>query len=296
MIWLTGAQGMLGSEVAAVLEQNGFPYIATDLEYDLADRERLRDFGSTALPLDTENWIINCAAYTNVDLAETEEDLAFKANASGVKNLSHIATEREAGLVHISTDYVFDGTADIPYDTQVPVSPINVYGVTKAQGESFIREFVDRHIIIRTAWLYGRHGKNFVSTMLRLMAERDSVRVVDDQIGAPTSASDLARAICKILGKLMESKRDNLYGTYHFTNSGSTTWYDVAREIQNRAARLGLISGECIIQPVSTEDYPTAAKRPQYSILDGSTTSKAFGISRRRWQDALQDFLEQGDQ
>ena len=217
--------------------------------------------------------IINCAAYTAVDRAESDIDLAKKINTDGPKNLA----QSGAKLIHISTDYVFDGTGHIPYTPDDETNPTSVYGKTKRDGELAVIENSECYIIIRTAWLYSVYGNNFVKTMRRLGAERNEINVVSDQIGTPTYASDLAAAIVKIIPQMT---RENS-GIYHFTNMGVCSWYDFAIEIME------LSDITCMVNPIKTSQYPTPATRPSYSVLDKSKITETFGIKIPHWRDGL---------
>jgi dTDP-4-dehydrorhamnose reductase len=282
MIWLVGNRGMLGTEVHRRFQTNRLEHVATDLEVDIADPKALRRFsGPLAL-----SWIVNCSAYTAVDRAEDEPDLAFRINAEGVRNLALLTREKGARLLHISTDYVFDGKKKGPYaETDTP-NPLGVYGRSKLQGEIDIRENIDRHVILRTAWLYGPSGNNFVRTMLRLFQERDEVRVVADQWGSPTLAGDLADAIVKIIaGEAIQ------YGTFHFTNGGRTNWFEFASLILELAGKSHLLDRDVQIIPISTDQYPTRAVRPANGYLAKEKIKAAFNIQIRPWQDALAEFI-----
>ncbi|MHB8111788.1 MAG: dTDP-4-dehydrorhamnose reductase [Syntrophorhabdaceae bacterium] len=282
MIWLIGNKGMLGREVEALLKKKELSYVATDQEIDITNLDELRIF-SADKPI---SWIINCAAYTAVDKAEDETDLAFKINADGPCNIAEIAKIKGAKLIHISTDYVFDGTKTGAYlETDLP-NPLGVYGKSKYQGEVYITETLNEYFVIRTSWLYGKQGNNFVYTMLRLFAERDEVRVVCDQCGSPTYAPDLAVVILEIV-----SLNSNAYGVYHFTNAGKISWHDFACEIYRMAQEKKLLAKEVFIQRIVTEDYPTKAQRPQNSYLSKDKILKTFSISPRNWEAALNEFM-----
>lgn len=282
MIWLVGHRGMLGTEVHARLRTRGLEHVATDLDVDIADRPSLKAF-SDPLAL---SWIVNCSAYTAVDRAEDEPELAFRINAEGVRNLACVAHEKGARLLHISTDYVFDGRKEGAYLETDPPNPSGVYGRSKLQGEIHIRENIDRHVILRTAWLYGPAGANFVRTMLRLFQERDEVRVVSDQWGSPTLAGDLADTILRIV--TLETVP---YGTFHFTNEGRTNWFEFASLIRDLAVKHRLIDRKVRLVPIRTEDYPTKASRPANSYLSKEKIKAALGISIRSWQEALEEFM-----
>ena len=286
MIWLIGNKGMLGYDIERLLREQGFAYCASDREIDITDYKALEKFGKDK----KIRWVINCAGYTKVDKAEEEIDEAFRINKDGVRNIALFSAKRQIRLIHISTDYVFDGLQKAPfiYGGDDKTNPINVYGKSKLAGEQEIKEVLEKYFIIRTAWLYGLQGNNFVYTMLRLFKERDLVKVVEDQWGSPTYTVDLAGAILKII-------KDNSvsYGLYHFTNEGVANWYEFALTIYGKAKRLELIKGnkKVVIEPIKTEDYPTTAKRPRYSVLSKEKIKKEFNLKIRDWDEALEDFL-----
>ena len=282
MIWLVGNRGMLGAEVQSRLQALDLKHAATDLDVDIADPRALQAFAG-GLNL---SWIVNCSAYTAVDRAEDEPEQAFRINAEGVRNLTLAARRTGARLLHISTDYVFDGRKEGPYlETDAP-NPPGVYGRSKLEGERHIREALESHVIVRTAWLYAPGGNNFVRTMLRLFRERDEVRVVADQWGNPTLAGDLADAILSMVGRETVP-----YGTFHFTNEGRTNWFEFAREIHDQALRQGLLEKAVRIVPIRTDQYPTRATRPFNSCLSKEKIKSAFGILVRPWQSALADCI-----
>jgi len=287
MIWLIGNKGMLGSDVEKLLKVRSLTYWASDREVDIIDYKALEKFGKDK----KIKWIINCSGYTKVDKAEEEIDEVLRINQDGVRNIALFSANRQIRLIHISTDYVFDGrqkAGAVAYEEDDKTSPINIYGKSKLAGEEEIKNILEEYFIIRTAWLYGVQGNNFVYTMLRLFKEKDLVKVVDDQWGSPTYSVDLAGAILKII-------EDNFinYGIYHFTNEGVTNWYEFARTIYKKAKRLGLIEGnkKIEIQPIKTGDYPTAARRPRYSVLSKDKIKKEFNLKLRNWDEALEDFL-----
>jgi dTDP-4-dehydrorhamnose reductase len=282
MIWLVGNRGMLGTEVHRRLQAQKLEHVATDLDVDIADRQALSEFsGPLAL-----TWIVNCSAYTAVDRAEDEPEQAFRINAEGVRNLARVAHQKKSRLLHISTDYVFDGRKEGTYlETDTP-NPLGIYGRSKLQGELYIRENIDSHVILRTAWLYGPDGNNFVRTMLRLFQERDEVRVVADQWGSPTLAGDLADAILQII------TLDTLqYGTFHFTNEGRTNWFEFASLILELAGKHHLLDREVRLLPIKTEQYPTKALRPANSNLSKEKIKEVFKIPVRPWQEALESLM-----
>ena len=286
MIWLIGNKGMLGSEVEELLKENNFSYVASDQETDITDYLVLKRFVKNK----KIEWIINCAAYTAVDKAEKEIEKAYGINRDGVKNIAKIASENKSKLIHISTDYVFDGKKDKQYaysEEDIP-NPMGIYGKSKLAGEDEIKKLLNNYFIIRTAWLYGVNGSNFVYTMLRLFKEKKLVKVVDDQWGSPTYAIDLAEFILEII-KINGAD----YGIYHFTNEGVTNWYQFAKAIYDKAKKIGIInSGRNIeIKPIKTAEYQTAVVRPMNSILSKKKIKETFNINIRKWDEALDDFL-----
>ena len=286
MIWLIGNKGMLGYEVEELLNKNNLPYTASDQEIDITDFSILVQY----IKNKKIDWIVNCAAYTAVDKAEEEIEKAYCINRDGVKNIARIALDKQAKLIHISTDYVFDGKKDkqSTYTEENQANPMGIYGKSKLAGEKEIINLLDKYFIIRTAWLYGVNGHNFVYTMLRLFREREVITVVDDQWGSPTYAADLAEVILKII----ETGSDK-FGIYHFTNEGVINWYQFAREIYDKAKEIGIVNGSrnVEIKPIKTEEYPTAAIRPQYSVLSKDKVKKEFNLKIRNWHKALEDFL-----
>jgi len=289
MIWLIGNKGMLGYEVERLLKENNLSYVASDREIDITDYRELEGFSKNQSK--KIEWIINCAGYTQVDKVEEERELAFKINRDGVGNIARIVLEGRAKLIHISTDYVFSGEKEgfLGYTEDDEPNPINLYGESKLAGEQEIIGVLKEYFIIRTAWLYGGvKDNNFVYTILRLCKEREEIKVIDDQFGSPTYTLDLAEVILKII-------KDNSsgYGIYHFTNEGVTNWYEFARAIYDKAKRLGLLSSsrKVEINPIKTEEYPTAAVRPKYSVLSKDKIKKEFNLKIRNWDEALEDFL-----
>jgi dTDP-4-dehydrorhamnose reductase len=287
MIWLIGNKGMLGNEVEKLLKERGLTYWASDKEIDITDYKVLEKFGKDK----KIKWVINCAGYTKVDKAEEEAEQVFRINKDGVRNIALFSAKRQIRLIHISTDYVFDGRQEgsaFACREDDKTNPINIYGKSKLAGEEEIENILEKYFIVRTAWLYGLKGNNFVYTMLRLFKERDLVKVVGDQWGSPTYTVDLAGAILKIIEDNSAS-----YGIYHFTNEGVANWYEFALTIYKKAKRLGLIKGnkKVVIKSIRTEDYPTAAKRPRYSVLSKEKIKREFNLKIRNWDKALEDFL-----
>jgi dTDP-4-dehydrorhamnose reductase len=282
MIWLIGNKGMLGSDVEKLLKESNQEFIATDIEVDITDFETLKGYVGDR----NVNWIINCAAYTAVDRAEDEPKKAYGINAEGPLNIAKIAQSKGAKLIHISTDYVFDGKKDGPYTEEDAPSPIGVYGKSKLEGENNIQSILENYFIIRTAWLYGKNGNNFVYTMLRLFNEQELVKVVADQWGSPTYSKDLAEVIRYIIGN-----DNDLYGIYHYTNEGRTTWYEFAKEIYEKARMNELVKQNLSIVPITTSDYPTKAVRPKNSSMSKEKVKSAFRIDVRDWKIALEEFI-----
>lgn len=284
MIWLVGDRGMLGRELGALLESEGLPFTGTDREVDITDRAAVRAFARRLRP--PPRWIVNCAAYTAVDRAEDEPLAAFRLNAGGPRRLAEAAGRLGARLLQLSTDYVFDGTREGSYAEDDPPAPLGVYGRSKLAGERAVAQACGRHVIVRTAWLYGLHGASFVSTMLRLFGEREEVRVVADQWGSPTSARDLAGALLAFLSR--EPERG---GVYHFTNGGCTSWYGFAREIHDRARERGLIGRDVHLVPIPAREYPARARRPRNSCLSAGKIREVLGFEARGWREALAGHL-----
>jgi dTDP-4-dehydrorhamnose reductase len=282
MIWLVGNKGMLGSEVAAALTEAGFEFVGSDRDVDILDPAAIAAFAAGK----GVAWIVNCAAYTAVDRAEDEAELATRLNADGPENLARLAAAIGARILHISTDYVFDGSSERPYVEDDSVAPIGAYGRGKAEGEARVRSACVEHVILRTAWLYGKGGGNFVSTMLKLMGSKDRVGVVADQRGTPTYAADLARAIAAIVG----SKAPR-FGTFHYSNLGETTWYGFALEIKRLGIEYGILTKDCPIDALTTEEYPTKARRPLRSLLSKEKIRKAYNLEIPDWRESLALYL-----
>ena len=287
MIWLIGSKGMLASEIAVQLNQHNIQWIGSDREVDITDRTSVEAFAQRNFVPDSLQWIINCAAYTAVDKAEDEPTIAQKLNADALINICTAAKKYGARLIHFSTDYVFDGTSSVPYIETDSANPQSVYGCTKLQGEQNIVGLLPEHYIIRTAWLYGRNGANFVSTMLRLMNEKDSLKVVNDQRGSPTYAVDLAKAVLRII------QFDNhRYGVYHYSNEGNITWYDFACEIYRQGKRMGLIKKDCSVEPCTSSEFPQKAHRPSFSLLNKQKIKETFSLSIPQWNESLSSYLK----
>jgi dTDP-4-dehydrorhamnose reductase len=285
---ITGGEGQLGTELIAQSGAHGAEILAPTLaQMDLTDPARVDAFWDGFRP----EALINAAAYTAVDRAEAEPDLAFAVNATAPAFLASRCRREGIPLIHISTDYVFDGTKGSPYLEEDPISPLGVYGRSKAEGESAVRRALDRHLIIRTSWLFSAHGANFVKTVMRLAAERDDLRIVDDQFGSPTSAADLAGALLSIADRLGAGV-ELPWGTYHYCGSGVTSWCGLARCVLETLVAQGRMSS-FRLTPITTAQYPTAARRPAYSALDCGRIEATFGIIRLPWQQAAQDCVLQ---
>jgi len=278
-ILVTGGNGQLGKELRE------FSSLHTGLDFVFLSREELpieqfelvRNYFNTLKPA----YCINCAAYTAVDKAESEKELAFQTNGEAVGVLAAVCKEHDTKFIHISTDYVFNGEASYPYTENFPTDPINVYGASKLEGEKEAIELNPDSIIIRTSWVYSSSGKNFVNTMIRLMSEKDQVKVIKDQLGSPTNAADLAETIFNIIGYCHSQIYNWEPGIYNFTNEGIISWYDFAKAIKQ------ITNSPCDVKPISTKEYPTPAKRPAYSVLDKSKIQKTFGIKLKKWKDSL---------
>ncbi|MCK5507894.1 MAG: dTDP-4-dehydrorhamnose reductase [Desulfobacterales bacterium] len=287
-ILVTGSNGQLGSEL--LIQGNNLDYeiLPADLpDLDITDKTQVKQRLEKSRP----SFVVNAAAYTNVDKAETEQNLAFAVNRDGPANLAEICAEFEIPLIHISTDFVFDGKKNYPYMESDSVSPLSIYGESKVQGEFEIRSRLKKHIILRTAWLYGVHGQNFVKTMLRLGREKEVISVVADQFGSPTSAADLTATILDIISGIQNSP-DITWGTYHYCGEGITTWHWFAEEILKLAKHYIPIKTKKV-KPISTDEYPTKATRPGFTALDCGLIKKNFGISSKPWQDSLAIVIRQ---
>jgi len=286
-ILVTGANGQLGSELKRIYNNKSRTFEKpvniefTDIEtLDLSNTIFLKKF----LDDHSFDYIINCAAYTNVDLAETEKEKAFEINANCVKSIADSIKGKNTKLIHISTDYVFDGESFIPYTEDMPSNPQSVYGNTKLEGEKYALEHTDS-LVIRTSWLYSSYGKNFAKTIYKLCKEREELNVVFDQIGTPTYAADLANAILQIVNQSIKENRF-ITGVYHYSNEGVCSWFDFAQAIADKAY------SKCKINPIISEEYPTPTKRPFYSVLNKSKIKSVYQISIPHWQKSLNDFFE----
>jgi dTDP-4-dehydrorhamnose reductase len=284
LILVTGGSGQVGSGIVQANRGRFTLVTPSRAELDLADPPSITGM------IDSNEWsaIINCAAYTAVDKAESEHGVAFSINAEAPAAIAKAAAARAIPVLHVSTDYVFDGTKSAPYVEDDPVAPLGVYGASKEAGERAVRETHPQHIILRTAWVVSPWGNNFVKTMLRVGAERDKLSVVDDQIGCPTSANDIAETLLTLTESLLSDKSAPA-GTYHFVNAGQASWHELATEVFRVAARHGRVAPK--VDAIPTSAYPTPAKRPANSRLSTEKLARDFGIKARPWHDAVGDVL-----
>lgn len=279
-ILVTGANGQLGNEMRRISAGSRDHYIFTDVtELDITDASAVSDM----VKGNDVEVIVNCAAYTNVDKAEDDEATADLLNNVAVRNLAEAAAAADALLIHVSTDYVFSGNGCIPYTEDSPVEPLGAYGRTKLAGEKSLAASGCRYMIFRTAWLYSPFGKNFVKTMRKLTAEKDTLNVVFDQVGTPTYAGDLAALICKVISERMTDRQ----GIYHFSDEGVCSWYDFAVEI------CSLSGNVCDIRPCHSDEFPSRVKRPHFSVLDKTLVKNTFGIGIPYWKDSLKKCIDE---
>lgn len=278
-ILITGANGQLGSDIRDIASAYDHTFHFTDVaELDITNGDAVKSF----LESNNIHCIINSAAYTAVDKAESEPEAARLINATAVGNMAAMALQSGVFMVHVSTDYVFDGNGSRPYLESDRVNPCSVYGHTKLAGEQAMIATGVHGIIVRTSWLYSSHGNNFVKTMMRIAREKGVLRVISDQVGTPTYSRDLARTILEILPEAIKIKGTEIF---HYSNTGKTNWYEFAVAITTIA---GI---ECSVTPITTAEYPTAAKRPQYSILSKQKITETFGITIPEWQDSLRECI-----
>lgn len=282
-----GGAGQLGAALAANRPPTGWRIAAlARADADITDRESI----ARAMAAHRPSAVVNAAAYTAVDKAESDADTAFRVNRDGAGIVARAATAADVPLIHLSTDYVFDGRGRRPRREDDPVAPLGVYGASKAAGEDAVRAAGDRHVILRTSWVFGVDGGNFVKTMLRLGAERPELRVIDDQTGRPTYAGDLAGIILDIADRLIAAPPPRPYGTFHIAGEGAVTWFGFARAIFAEARRRGAPTPK--LTPIPTSDYPTPARRPTYSVLDCGKLQAVYDIRPRPWRDGLRDCLD----
>jgi dTDP-4-dehydrorhamnose reductase len=282
VVLVTGANGQLGQAIQSIA--GNYPSIdfvfCTSSELNITDINNCETIFEKYKP----NFCINAAAYTAVDKAESEPEKAYAINVTGAQNLAAVCKSNDTTLLHVSTDFVFDGVATQPYSEEAIPNPTGVYGVTKLQGEQAIQNTWEKHFIIRTSWVYSQFANNFMKTMLRLASERDSLSVVSDQIGTPTNAVDLAECLLTIISFDIRHSTFDRYGIYNFSNEGQCSWYDFAKEI----FKVNNISIN--LQAIPTSAYPTPAKRPVYSVLDKSKIKKEFGIEVKDWEVSLKNY------
>jgi dTDP-4-dehydrorhamnose reductase len=275
MILITGGTGQLGSDAVTELKKRNIEHLGIDIaELDITDGDAVFGYISRLKP----SCIIHCAAYTAVDKAEDEPELCMKVNAGGTENIARACKEINAEMIYISTDYVFDGEGDTPYETDDPTAPLQIYGKSKLAGEEAVKRHLDRHYIVRTSWVFGHNGSNFVKTMLKLAQSKDEINVVCDQIGSPTYTPDLATLLCDMA---MSGK----YGIYHATNEGFCSWAGFAEEIIRQSGSM------CRVNPILSEQYPTKAFRPRNSRLSKASLDKAGFTRLLGWQEALGRFV-----
>lgn len=274
-ILITGANGQLGSEIRVASAQfPQFRFFFTDVtELDICNREAVHAY----MAENHMDGIVNCAAYTAVDKAEDDAETCYRINRDAVKNLAEAAREYKLDIIHVSTDYVFDGKSYLPYTEVMPVNPSSVYGKSKLEGERILMEICPEAVIVRTSWLYSSFGNNFVKTMLRLGQERDKLNVIFDQVGTPTYAADLAVALLSILAAGKPAA-----GIYHYSNEGVCSWYDFTRSIH----RLAGIS--CDLVPIESKEYPVRTPRPHFSVLNKAKIKQTYGIEIPHWEDSLE--------
>lgn len=309
MIWVIGNKGMLGQELCRQLEEKKFNWVGTDREVDITSIDALDSFAESIetnayFPSKISHkerkitWIVNCSGYTNVEKAEEDTELAAKLNEDGPRNIARVARKIGAKLIHISTDYVFGGKGSQPYAEDGQKNPLGVYGKTKLAGEVAIQKEMNTYYIVRTAWLYGFDGKNFVYTMTKLMNSHDQIKVVNDQRGTPTCALDLAEAIIKLIEKnegaksLFGKHSAPSYGIYHFTNLGETNWHEFACEIYKLGKKYGRISQDCQVNGCTTAEYGAKVERPEYSVLSKEKIIKELKIKIPEWQVSLEKFIK----
>lgn len=282
MMWIIGHKGMLGTDLRLCAELKGLHYVGTDQEVDVTNTEALEAF---AFRKGIE-WVVNCSGYTAVEKAEEEPALCNAVNINGAGNIARLCESMGARMVQISTDYVFDGAGKQPYKETDRVNPAGVYAKSKAAGEELVRKTCPYSYVVRTAWLYGKHGKNFVSNMLQAMKERDSVSVVCDQRGSPTWTRDLAEAVLAIIrsGK-------NAFGTFHYCGEGDASWYEFALAIHAEGRASGLLSRDCTVKPIPTAQYPSRVRRPAYSVLSKEKIERVYSIAVPPWRESLHTFI-----
>ena len=286
-ILLTGAYGQLGKEFLRQAPGRGLDTVATDIDtLDITDSDAVADCMAAHRP----RLCINASGYTQVDRAETDAENAFAVNRDGPRILARACRNARIPLIHISTDFVFDGTRRDPYREADTVNPVSVYGRSKAEGDLAVAETLSAHIILRTAWLYGVDGPSFVHTILRLADRKTDLPVVNDQVGSPTAAENLAGAVIALATRHLDGRQPMTWGIFNYTDAGGVSWCEFARAIISKGQRLGLTRA-VPVSAISTADYPTAATRPAYSVLDCGRIAATYGIRQEPWEDALERTL-----
>ena len=284
VVLVTGASGQLGQALQSIEKQYpeiNFKFLSSS-QLDITNLEACKTIFEKIKP----DFCINAAAYTAVDKAESEPEKAHLINVTGAENLAKACEENDAILLHISTDFIFDGTATTPYKEEDIPNPTGIYGQTKLDGEKAIQSILEKYFIIRTSWVYSEFGNNFMKTMLRLGSERNSLSVVNDQIGTPTNAVDLSKALMIIIQTYYLQPPTHNFGIYNFSNEGQCSWYDFAKKI------FEINKIEIDLQPIATSAYPTPAKRPSYSVLDKSKIKKVFGVEVKNWDESIKNIKQ----
>lgn len=271
---------MLAKDISKIFDKNNISYFSTGREVDITNINDLNNYVKNK----NIDIVINCAAYTNVDLAEEEVEICSKINGLGVKNIAEICKNKNSKLIHFSTDYVFDGVSDKPYKETDYTNPINIYGKSKLEGEKYALSLRES-LIIRISWAYGINGNNFVYTMLNLMKSKDSIKVVNDQYGSPTNTLDIANLILYII-------KDFSFGVYHYTNEGNISWFDFASSIYDLAKKNNILNKNCIIEACKTEEFKTKARRPKFSVLSKEKIKNDYKIDIIDYKESLNSFLK----
>ena len=286
-ILITGAQGQVGKELVSIANQRGFDdNAAGQTELDITQLKNIESYVEVLQP----DLVINAAAYTAVNKAEEEQDITYAINRDGTANLAAVSKEKNIPLLHISTDYVFDGTKSEAYSENDAVSPLGIYGISKWQGEETIRQTLPEHIILRVAWVFGAQGNNFVKTMLRLAKDRDELSVVADQFGRPSPAKDIAKTLI-ILAEQYQKEKTLEWGTYHYCGDEKVSWCGFAKEILKQAKEQGLIEKDIKVNAITTAEYQDPTKRPANSMLDCEKIKNTFGIEMPSWKESLNQVL-----
>ncbi|HPS57701.1 MAG TPA: dTDP-4-dehydrorhamnose reductase [Spirochaetota bacterium] len=283
MVWIPGGSGMLGRHIAEKCTAAGIGYISTDIDLDITESGAVSEF----VRKNRFSWIVNCSAYTAVDLAEDEKDKAFAVNAEGIRNIAEACKGSGTKIIHFSTDYIFPGNKPGGFTENDATGPEGVYGASKLEGERFLSSIYNNFFIFRISWLYGPYGKNFVHTMLSLFGQRDELNVVDYQSGSPTYTGELADFIVRLIQSDSEQ-----YGIYHFSGEGMTNWHEFASEIYRLAVKYGLTQRAVKINPVDSSKYPQKAKRPAYSYMIKDKLDKVFGYRPRNWKETLEGYIK----